>query len=346
MLNNPAVDLRATHSGDKGSSQAMTGPGYGSQAPLAGGNGPGFTALVPDNGYRWWYIDAFSPDHRFGLTIIAFIGSVFSPYYAAARRRGPASAEQYCSLNVILYGPGSKHWAMTERGSSALSRDDTSLQIGPSSLHWKDGVLDIDIEEITVPLPRRLRGRVRVTMPAPGTTCFALDADAQHRWWPIAPSAQVSVSMERPDLNWDGVGYIDCNAGTVPLESTFHGWDWCRASHPDGDCIVLYNTRPRSGAGKHLALHFDAEGARDIPVPPPASLTSTPVWRVDRSTRADSDNATILRTFEDTPFYARSMMALDLGGEPRVAMHESLDLDRFSRRWVQTLLPFRMPRRA
>jgi carotenoid 1,2-hydratase len=28
------------------------------------------------------------------------------------------------------------------------------------------------------------------------------------------------------------------------------------------------------------------------------------------------------------------------------AVHESLDLDRFSRRWVQLLLPFRLPRRA
>ena len=30
--------------------------------------------------------------------------------------------------------------------------------------------------------------------------------------------------------------------------------------------------------------------------------------------------------------------------KPLTAMHESLCLDRFSRRWVQTLLPFRMPR--
>jgi carotenoid 1,2-hydratase len=27
-------------------------------------------------------------------------------------------------------------------------------------------------------------------------------------------------------------------------------------------------------------------------------------------------------------------------------VHESLDLDRFAQRWVQLLLPFRMPRRA
>jgi carotenoid 1,2-hydratase len=33
-------------------------------------------------------------------------------------------------------------------------------------------------------------------------------------------------------------------------------------------------------------------------------------------------------------------------GEEVNAVHESLSLDRFRTRWVQTLLPFRMPRRA
>ena len=36
-------------------------------------------------------------------------------------------------------------------------------------------------------------------------------------------------------------------------------------------------------------------------------------------------------------------LPLDQGSDA-LAVHESLDLDRFSRRWVQCLLPFRMPR--
>ena len=50
-----------------------------------------FDQPVVRNGYAWWYIDALSDDGKQGLTIIAFIGSVFSPYYAWARRRGPAT---------------------------------------------------------------------------------------------------------------------------------------------------------------------------------------------------------------------------------------------------------------
>ena len=47
-----------------------------------------FDQIVPHNGYAWWYVDALSDDGENGITIIAFIGSVFSPYYAFARRRG------------------------------------------------------------------------------------------------------------------------------------------------------------------------------------------------------------------------------------------------------------------
>ena len=82
-------------------------PDGGTFGPARIGSAPrrlGFDEAVPPNGYAWWYVDAFSADHRFGLTIIAFIGSVFSPYYASQRRlrgRGrPGSAlfAQRCGL--------------------------------------------------------------------------------------------------------------------------------------------------------------------------------------------------------------------------------------------------------
>ena len=60
----------------------------GRLAAQAPDRGPRFDAAVPPGGYAWWYVDALSDDGRHGLTIIAFIGSVFSPYYACARRRG------------------------------------------------------------------------------------------------------------------------------------------------------------------------------------------------------------------------------------------------------------------
>mgnify|MGYP000665064969 CR=1 FL=1 len=49
---------------------------------------PRFDAPVPPGGYSWWYVDALSDDGQHGITIIAFIGTVFSPWYAWARRGG------------------------------------------------------------------------------------------------------------------------------------------------------------------------------------------------------------------------------------------------------------------
>jgi carotenoid 1,2-hydratase len=66
--------------------------------------GPGFALEVAHNGYAWWYIDAISDDGANGLTIIAFIGSVFSPYYKWARRKREADPMEHCALNVSLYG--------------------------------------------------------------------------------------------------------------------------------------------------------------------------------------------------------------------------------------------------
>ncbi|MCX7894268.1 MAG: hypothetical protein N2544_18135, partial [Burkholderiales bacterium] len=76
--------------------------------------------VAPGGGYAWWYVDALSDDARLGLTLIAFVGSVFSPYYAwAQRRRGaPALAEQHCALNLATYGAGPRRWTMTERAGA------------------------------------------------------------------------------------------------------------------------------------------------------------------------------------------------------------------------------------
>ncbi len=52
----------------------------------------------------------------------------------------------------------------------------------------------------------------------------------------------------------------------------------------------------------------------------------------------------MIRTLEDTPFYARSLVGLRLIGERTVGVHESLSLDRVAHPIVRAMLPFRMPR--
>jgi carotenoid 1,2-hydratase len=273
------------------------------------------------------------------------LGSVFSPYYAWARRRGRADPLDHCGLNVALYGRGAKRWCLTERGRSALERDPAYLSLGPSALCWDGDALTIDVEEVTVPVPSRLAGRIRLYPEALVNYQAPLDAAVRHRWSPIAPCARVEVEMTRPSLRWKGPAYFDSNAGDEPLEAAFRGWDWSRAPHRGGTS-VLYHVDPREGTGANLAVHFDTGGGvTELEPPTPVPLPHTPIWRVGRGTRADADHpAKIVETLEDTPFYARSVVSSRLHGEKVTAVHESLSLDRFRRRWVQMLLPFRMPR--
>jgi carotenoid 1,2-hydratase len=277
------------------------------------------------------------------LVVIAFIGSVFSPYYASARRRGAGDPFDHCALNVALYRPGGKCWAMTERRRRSVQRTSDTLEIGPSSLSWNGQELSISIAETTVPLPSSLRGRIRVFPTAIADRTFSLDIGGKHHWQPVAPAARVEVALESPALRWSGTGYVDSNHGDRPLETDFSSWSWSRASVRNGTA-VLYDTNRRGADLLPLALHFDRHGKVHDFMPPPVVRLPPTHWRLGRATRADGGSAAIIRTLEDAPFYARSAIATQLLGEPATAVHESLSLDRFRTRWVQTLLPFRMPR--
>lgn len=277
--------------------------------------------------------------------MIAFVGSVFSPYYAAARRRGPADPEQHVAINVGLYGPRRDLWAMTERRGRDLQRSGDHFRVGPSSLSWSGDELVVELDEITVPVPRRIRGSIRLRPRALTGHMETLDAEGRHQWCPMAPVADIEVAMTEPALNWSGAGYLDSNAGSEPLEAGFRSWNWSRAPLANEGAAILYDVRRRDGSDLDLALRFGADGrVEGFEAPPVRSLPVTRWWRIPRTTRSEAE-ARVARTLEDTPFYARSKVASRLLGEDVLMVHEALDLDRFASRWVQTLLPFRMPRR-
>ncbi|MBK8211258.1 MAG: carotenoid 1,2-hydratase [Rhodospirillales bacterium] len=292
-------------------------------------------------------MDALSDDGRLGLTIIAFIGSVFSPYYAWARRRGAADPLNHCALNVALYGDGRSRWAMTERRRASVQRSADMLVIGSSALTWDGTAVVIHIDERSVPVPSSLRGVVRLYPITMFEDDFELDPSGHHRWRPMMPNARVEVDLERPAWRWRGSGYLDSNRGTSPLEDAFACWTWCRASVRSG-AVILYDVERRDGTSLTLGLRAAGDGGL-IPMEPPRLVHLPPsrwhIRRPVRATGADSRPApTVVRTLEDTPFYARSLLNLAVLDEPALAVHESLSLDRFRQRWVQAMLPFRMPR--
>ncbi|MCP1675840.1 carotenoid 1,2-hydratase [Natronocella acetinitrilica] len=278
--------------------------------------------------------------------MIAFIGSVFSPYYAWARRTGNDDPENFCALNAVLYGDAGKRWAMTERGRPGLDRSRDHLDIGRSAMRWEGHSLVVDINEVTVPFPRRIVGQVRLT-PGPITNhAVVLDARGQHVWWPIAPCARVEVDLEKPELSWSGDAYLDHNAGDEPLERGFRNWHWSRATD-DGGTTILYDLVPRETPAEGVALRFDRATGESSTVDAPHSVElPRTLWQIDRRTRTALPGAAgVEKTLEDTPFYARSLIRTRLGPQEVTAVHETLSLDRFANPWVQAMLPFRMPRR-
>lgn len=285
-----------------------------------------------------------SDDGEHAITIIALLGSVFSPYYAGARAIGPADPLEHCAMNVALYGPRGDLWSLTERGSRRVARGARDLAVGPSSMEWDGTELRIAFDEVTAPVPSRLRGRVRVRPLEVTGEVFALDAAGKHAWSPIAPVATAEVDLESPRLRFRGAAYFDANAGDEPLEQAFSSWTWSRSSRA-GETAVTYDVLRADGSRGLLAKVFGAGGAaRDLGDLQPMPLGRTR-WGVDRSIQVDGRTSPrLLRTLEDTPFYARSLASASFGGQASTVVHEALSLDRFKQGWVRFLLPFRMRR--
>ena len=277
--------------------------------------------------------------------MIMFVGSVFSPYYVWAGRNDP---DDHCAFNVALYGKGVKRWTMTERPRKAVFRDRRNFVVGPSAMQWDGDALRLEIDEVGAPLPHRIRGRVRLSPQAVTDTAFQLDDRARHRWWAIAPVSRIEVEFDRPACRWSGHGYFDTNMGTEPLEAGFAEWDWSRADLEDG-AAVLYDSIDRQGGRSSIAVRFDGSGKADLFEPPERRILPSTLWRIRRSVQADegadgAPAATVRRTLEDTPFYARSELETHLLGQRAPAVHESLDLGRFDHWTTRLMLPWRMPR--
>ena len=253
--------------------------------------------------------------------------------------------DDHCALNVALYGPRSKCWSMTERGARLNHRESDWLTIGPSQLRWTGSSLDIHIDEIAVPLPRRLRGTVRLHPQQLFGFSTALDAAGRHRWGPLAPQARVEVELQSPAQRWTGHAYLDSNEGDEPVERAFKEWDWSRSRLSDGSTAVLYDLEPTRQDGRLLALHFGRDGqVRPFEAPERHALPRT-AWQLPRRMHGEA-RVNLVRQLEDTPFYQRCMLETRLMGEPVTSFHETLNVPRLVSPVVQAMLPWRMPRRS
>lgn len=235
---------------------------------------------------------------------------------------------------------------MTERSAASVARDRHEFTIGPSRLQWDGASLLIDIAEIGMPLPQRVRGRVRVWPRGLSGFATALDPAGRHRWGPIAPAARIEVDLDAPGTRWAGEAYLDSNEGDEPIDRPFALWDWSRTALPDGGTAVLYDVRMKQGDDRVIAQRFSADGrAEAFEAPARQQLPRTAIWRIPRHMRSDPGAAArVLQTLEDTPFYTRSLLDSGLLGQRLKSVHETLSIPRLVASSTRLMLPFRMPR--
>lgn len=236
---------------------------------------------------------------------------------------------------------------MTERGKADTVQQHDALRIGPSAMRWENDRLIIDIEErdirLGIPWRRRVAGKIILTPEVLNARSFKLDADGKHNWHTIAPRARIEVRMDEPNVNWSGSAYLDGNHGSEPIEDGFRDWHWSRA-HAGEDVAVIYEGNRRDGSHFGSALRFDKSGTpHEEELPLVAPLPST-LWGMKRQTRADRGHATVIKTWEDSPFYARSALSMRIFGKKVVAVQESISLNRLINPVVQFMLPYKMPR--
>ena len=277
--------------------------------------------------------------------MIAFVGSVFSPYYAWGRRQPGVDPDNYCSLNVALYSRHAKRWSMTERGRRLCQRDATRFQLGPSQLHWDGQALQVHIDEVCAPIAQRIRGHIRLEPQLLFGFSTALDPAAKHRWGPLAPAARIEVELDKPAQRWSGQAYMDSNEGDEPIERAFHRWDWSRSRMADGSTAVLYDMQYPDRSEGLLSLRFGTDGSVQPFAAPPRRTLAPTRWRVARGMRSDSE-VRIHEQLEDTPFYQRALLKSALLGETVTSFHESLSIPRLVSPVVRAMLPWRMPRRS
>ncbi|MEM7081595.1 MAG: carotenoid 1,2-hydratase [Pseudomonadota bacterium] len=300
---------------------------------------PPFDTPVLDRGYKWWYFDASSSDGQHHLVVIAFVGSVFSPFYKRAVARGRADPMQYCAINVALYSRQHARWVMTEPHPSKVERGADHFYLGNTQLVYRQDAIEIIVNDRAAPLPFKVQGRIVVHPHSLTSTEYELDARRQHRWWPVSPRTRVELEFEKPDIRWSGDGYFDSNQGDEPLHEGFNDWHWSR-THERDHTRIEYHARDRHDAPSALSLQIRDDGQIAKSQPAVAcQLPATRLWRAPRTAHLMA-SPKISQTLEDTPFYARSL--LSTGADRSHTMHESLSLARFRANWVTTLIPFRM----
>jgi carotenoid 1,2-hydratase len=286
--------------------------------------------------YRWFYADVSAGDYS--AVCIFMVGSLFSPRYSVAARRGGRPLE-HCAINFALYHQGRRErWVLSEYRRAEVEGSH-ALRIGRSTLRYLEGgAIRMEVDERTAPWGRRVCASLVLEPLTPSMDELQLVPGLPHYWQALAPRSRAWLKVETEGVEAEGLGYHDTNHGAELLGARLAGWHWTRTHHAQ-ETVVDYHL-PDGVAPLRVRAHADGvECERASVVPPEARPMSLTGWGLRVPSRLHAGNVVLgePRLLESSPFYARV--------EARVhgfdALGEVADFRRFHSPLIRWMAHFR-----
>jgi carotenoid 1,2-hydratase len=263
---------------------------------------PALPSLPSESGaYRWYYADVTAGEYS--AVFIFMVGSLFSPRYSVAARRGGLPRE-HCAVNFALYHRGVRRsWVLSEYPVME-QESPRRLRIGRSTLSYEGGGVRMEVDERTAPWGRPVRARLMLEPMTPLGDEVQLVPGLPHWWRPMAPRARAWLEVDGEGVEAQGLGYHDTNHGAEQLGARLSGWHWSR-THGEHETVVDYvlpaGMAPvRVTAGPQGIRCERGAGSEPLPM-------ERTGWglRVPRQLRAGNTVVGEPRLLESSPFYAR-----------------------------------------
>ncbi|MCP3135865.1 carotenoid 1,2-hydratase [Pyxidicoccus xibeiensis] len=297
---------------------------------------PGHLAALPDEAgaYRWFYADVTAGP--FSAVCIFMLGSLFSPRYSVAARRGGRPVE-HSAVNFALYHEGVRRlWVLSEYARAEVESPGR-LRIGRSSLTYGDGgTVRMEVDDWTAPWGRPVRASLTLEPMTPVGEVVQLMPELPHYWQALAPRAQARLDVPTLGIKADGLGYHDTNHGDELLGARLSGWHWAR-THRHGETVVDYHLPDGVAPLRVVAGEGGVRCERGLTSElRPTNITG---WGLRVPSRLHAGNQLVgePRLLESSPFYARleaRQGALD-------SMGEVADFRRFHSPFIRWMAHFR-----
>lgn len=284
--------------------------------------------------YRWFYADVSAGP--FSAVCIFMLGSLFSPRYSVAARRGGRPME-HSAVNFALYHEGVRRlWVLSEYPRAEVESAGR-LRIGRSTLTYGEGgTVCMEVEDWTAPWGRPVSARLTLAPMTPVGEVVRLMPELPHYWQALAPRARARLEVSSLGVTAEGLGYHDTNHGDELLGERLAGWHWAR-THREDTTVVDYHL-PDGVAP--LRVTAGAQGVRceraSGPETRPTVITG---WGLRVPSRLHAGNMVVgdARLLESSPFYAR----LEARKGSLDSMGEVADFRRFHSPFIRWMAHFR-----